>query len=110
MLGRPQLAPFLCSSAREVCTESPNLNRVEQMAHARKPVLPDARVRQEAQQTLSAWADKNHHGRSWRTGCRTRWFVMHGFHVGYYADENAARQVATIRTTSAYHGHAFCLP
>ena len=79
-------------------------------AHAAKPLLPDARVRQEAQQTLSAWAEKNHHGRSWRTGCRTRWFVMHGFHVRYYADEKAARQAATIRTTSACHGHAYCLP
>ena len=105
----PLLSP---SSARGLHT---NWHRIESMAtpmaaHAAKPPLPDARVRQEAQQTLSAWAEKNHHGRSWRTGCRTRWFVMHGFHVRYYADENAARQAATIRTTSAYHGHAFCLP
>ena len=73
---------------------------------ARRPPLPDARVRQEAQQTLSAWGEKNHHGRAWRAGCRTRWFFMYGFHVRYYADENATRQATTIRATSAYHGYA----
>ena len=58
-----------------------------------KAGLPDARVRQEAQQTLTTWAEKNHHGRAWKTGCRRRWFVMHGFHVRYYADEKIAGQV-----------------
>ena len=102
-VGSSATAPILCSKpARGLHELAPNEPMATPMAaHAAKPPLPDARVRQEAQQTLSAWAEKNHHGRSWRTGCRTRWFVMHGFHVRYYADEKAARQAATIRTTSA---------
>ena len=70
-----------------------------------KAALPDARVRQEAQQTLSAWAEKNHRGRAWRTGCRRRWFVMHGFHICYYADEKTAGQAAAILTVAAYYGY-----
>ena len=79
--------------------------RTKMSAQQPKAALPDARVRQEAQQTLSAWAEKNHHGRAWRTGCRRRWFVMHGFHVRYYADEKrAAVQAAAILTMAAYYG------
>ena len=54
-----------------------------------------ALIKQEAQQTLSAWAEKNHHGKMWKAGSRRRWFVMTGFHVHYYTDEQTAGRCGT---------------
>ena len=53
---------------------------------------------EEVQQTLSTWAEKNHHGKMWKAGQRRRWFMMHGFHVRYYRLEQLDEKTAQCGT------------